>query len=307
VSKVRIVPRADSDQLGEGVTWSARRQAIFWVDVLAPALNMLELRTGAVSRWPMPERIGWIVERAGREDFLIGLKSGIPTDGLAKRWGFHALHLSDRLLQFISRLFSRHLPKRMLAFRDQFEHHLMLKMPDHGIAEARTYFSNCLKGGVFFECTDDESAKALLHRFAVAGAAVRYRPIHSDSVQDILAIDCALPRNEPNWFESLPDDIDAAIIHELNYGHFFCHVFHQEYVVAKGNDPVELEHRMWALLEARAAQFPAEHNVSHLYKATPALAKFYRSLDPCNQLNPGLGQTSKDSHWGRAVSQEQTV
>jgi hypothetical protein len=32
--------------------------------------------------------------------------------------------------------------------------------------------------GDFFECTPDEGEKAFLHRFAAAGAAIRYRAIH---------------------------------------------------------------------------------------------------------------------------------
>src|SRR5262249_38283776 len=81
------------------------------------------------------------------------------------------------------------------------------------------------------------------------------------------------------------------------YGHFFCHVFHQDYVVSKGHNTLELEHRMWALLDARGAEYPAEHNVGHLYKAKPALLSHYTSLDPRNCFNPGIGRSSKCLHW----------
>jgi D-lactate dehydrogenase len=54
---------------------------------------------------------------------------------------------------------------------------------------------------------------------------------------------------------------------------------------------------MWAVLDGRGAEYPAEHNVGHLYPAKPALADFYRELDPCNAFNPGVGQTSKCTHW----------
>ena len=33
-----------------------------------------------------------------------------------------------------------------------------------------------------------------------------------------------------------------------------------------------------ALLDARGAEYPAEHNVGHLYEAKSALADFYRSI-----------------------------
>ena len=54
---------------------------------------------------------------------------------------------------------------------------------------------------------------------------------------------------------------------------------------------------MWELLDERGAEYPAEHNVGHLYRAKPALKDFYEKLDPCNYFNPGIGQTSKRQHW----------
>ncbi|MFP3786928.1 D-lactate dehydrogenase, partial [Burkholderia sp. SIMBA_024] len=66
----------------------------------------------------------------------------------------------------------------------------------------------------------------------------------------------------------------------------------------KGHDPLAIEHAMWAGLDHRGAEYPAEHNVGHLYRAKPALAGHYRALDPCNGFNPGIGQTSKQRDWG---------
>jgi hypothetical protein len=59
---------------------------------------------------------------------------------------------------------------------------------------------------------------------------------------------------------------------------------------------------MWALLDARGAQYPAEHNVGHLYVAKPSLVNHYRNLDPCNCFNPGIGRTSKFLRWGELRS-----
>jgi D-lactate dehydrogenase len=137
-----------------------------------------------------------------------------------------------------------------------------------------------------------------LHRFAVAGAAVRYRAIHRDQVEDIVSLDVALRRNDWDWFETLPAEVRAPITHAIYYGHFFCHVFHQDYIVAKGHDTVALEQRMCKLLDERGAEYPAEHNVGHLYSAKPALKDHYRALDPCNAFNPGIGRTSKRAGWG---------
>ena len=74
-------------------------------------------------------------------------------------------------------------------------------------------------------------------------------------------------------------------------------VFHQDYIVKKGVDPLAMEHQMWHLLDARGAEYPAEHNVGHLYIAKPALRTHYEKLDPTNSFNVGIGQTSKLKRW----------
>ena len=54
---------------------------------------------------------------------------------------------------------------------------------------------------------------------------------------------------------------------------------------------------MWHLLDERGAEYPAEHNVGHLYVAKPALKNHYQKLDPSNSFNVGIGHTSKLKHW----------
>jgi D-lactate dehydrogenase (quinone) len=251
-----------------------------------------------------------IAERYGKDTFLaihylgtsrlpalFALKSRF--DAWFERIGVLPSHFTDRVLQAASRLFPSHLPHRMKAFRDRYEHHLMLKVSEESIEETRAFLADYFSraSGGYFECTDDEGNKAFLHRFAAAGAAVRYRSVHAKQVEDIVALDIALRRNDREWIETLPRDIDDTISIKLYYGHFLCHVFHQDYIVKKGNDCLDVEHRMWTLLDRRGAEYPAEHNVGHLYRAKPALAAFYQKLDPCNCFNPGIGQTSKFANY----------
>jgi D-lactate dehydrogenase len=233
----------------------------------------------------------------GRLPRLYAIKARF--DALAKRLGFLPQDLSDKFMQAVGRLFPSHLPKRMKTYRDKYEHYLMLKMAGGGIGDARAFLQSIFPSetGDFFECTKAEGDAAFLHRFAAAGAAIRYRAIHREAVEDIVALDVALRRDDRDWVERLPDDMEKPISHRLYYGHFFCHVFHQDYIVRKGHDTVGLEHRMWTLLDRRGAQYPAEHNVGHLYDAKPELVSHYRSLDPCNCFNPGIGRVTKYAHW----------
>ncbi|MEM9146088.1 MAG: D-lactate dehydrogenase [Pseudomonadota bacterium] len=209
-------------------------------------------------------------------------------------------NMTDRLMQGLSRLWPNVLPKRMEAYRATYEHHLILKMRDGGVAEAETYLNRLFDGetdGAWFACTPREGKVAGLHRFAAAGAAVRYMAVNTGKVSDIIVLDIALRRNDPDWFEVLPSDIAGAISHKLYYGHLFCHVLHQDYVVKAGYDPKAIKARMLAVLDQRGALYPAEHNVGHLYKASEEQAAFYRQCDPTNSLNPGIGKTSKKKHY----------
>ncbi len=206
---------------------------------------------------------------------------------------------TDKALQTAMSILPSHLPKRMKTYRDLYEHHLLVKVSQDSADETRAFLKSffATHEGDFFECDADEGRKAFLHRFAIASAAIRYRDTHRSTVEDIVALDIALRRNDDEWFEKLPDSIEDKLISKLYYGHFFCHVFHQDYVVKKGHDPIKIEHEMWDLLDERGAEYPAEHNVGHLYCAKPDLAKFYRKLDPTNTMNPGIGQTSKFFCW----------
>ena len=242
----------------------------------------------------------WVIKKFGTHWLpkLFALKAKV--DRWAKKIDFLPNHLSDKMMQALSRILPEHLPKKLWQYRDQYEHHLIVKMGGDGVQEARDYLTSYFQEsskGAFFECDAVETQAAMLHRFAVASAAIRYRAIYEKEVEDIVALDIALRRNDREWFETLPLEIDQKISHKLYYGHFMCHVFHQDYIVKKGYDCMELEHQMLELLDKRGAQYPAEHNVGHLYEAKPELRKFYKSLDPTNSFNPGLGHTSKKKYW----------
>lgn len=208
-------------------------------------------------------------------------------------------HFTDRFMQFAMRFWPDILPKRMREFRENHPHHLILKMRDGGIDEARALLEDLKNASKidFFECNAREAKIAGLHRFAAAGAAIRYMAVHSNEVDDIIALDIALRRNDQDWFEELPAEISDKLAHRLYYGHFMCHVLHQDYIVKKGADPKALKAAMLEILDTRGAEYPAEHNVGHLYPAKPDLAEFYKSVDPTNSLNPGIGKMSRNKNY----------
>ncbi|GJL33797.1 D-lactate dehydrogenase [Enterobacter hormaechei] len=293
------------------------RQQVFYIGTNQPEV-LSALRRHILSEFThlpvageyMHRDIYDIAERYGKDTFLMIDKLGTDkmpffftlkgrTDALLAKAPVFKPHFTDRAMQKLGHLFPSHLPPRMKSWRDKYEHHLLLKMSGDGIAEAQRWLADYFKTaeGDFFACTTEEGNKAFLHRFAAAGAAIRYQAVHADEVEDILALDIALRRNDNDWFEHLPPEIDSQVTWKLYYGHFFCHVFHQDYIVKKGVDTHALKEQMLELLRQRGAQYPAEHNVGHLYEASDHLKRFYLENDPTNSMNPGIGKTSKRKNW----------
>ncbi len=250
-----------------------------------------------------------IAEKYGKDLYLFIKHVGterIPTafalksrfDAMTGRLGL-GTNLSDKILQFVNTLLPSHLPARMNDFRDKYQHHLLLRTDGDGTAEARQYLQSTFpsQSGDFFEADEEEATAAFRNRYAIGGGSVRYRAVHADRVENVVALDMAMPRNTLDWRETLPPELEQYVDRRIRCGHFMCQVFHYDYVVKKGTDWLDIERKIIAHLNGRGIEFPSEHNVGHLYTAKPVLADFYRSLDPTNAMNPGIGQTSKLKDW----------
>tara|TARA_Y100001970_G_scaffold127203_1_gene157169 strand:- start:24 stop:1712 length:1689 start_codon:yes stop_codon:yes gene_type:complete len=249
-------------------------------------------------------------KKYSKDTFLVIEKLGtkfLPTlfelkrtvDIIASKLRFLPNNFSDRMMQFLSNFWPNHLPENMEKFRNLYEHHWVIEMSDDGIEEAERYFNEFFKNndGDYFICNDFEAKKASLHRFVSASAIGRYHMLYSKNHGEMMSLDIAFPRNEKNWFEKLPKEIDEMLEMKLYYGHLFCHVLHQNYIVKKGVDGEKLKEKLLKIYDKRGAEYPAEHNVGHEYFAKPILSNFYRKLDPKNAFNPGIGKTSKLKNW----------
>lgn len=75
----RVVPRDGHDLLGEGLWWSVREGAVYWVDIIGRRLNRLTLVAESVDSWVLPEMTGWVIEREMQPGFVAGTQSGFVT------------------------------------------------------------------------------------------------------------------------------------------------------------------------------------------------------------------------------------
>ena len=203
---------------------------------------------------------------------------------------------ADHVLQRLARLWPDHLPKRMRAYREAYEHHLIVVAADTAISEIRQVLHDVTReseAGAFFECSPKEGDAALLHRLVAGGSPARYNLVHAKETNGMVTFDVALPRNYGKWYEFLPEDLLDQCAAPYRGGHFMCHVFHWDFVVKAGIDPQAIKARMMTLLDDIGAKYPAEHNVGNQYCAEPDHAAFYRGLDPTNTFNAGVGKMSK--------------
>ncbi|MDA9907978.1 D-lactate dehydrogenase [Flavobacteriaceae bacterium] len=296
---------------------AAKKNKVFYIGTNEPDV-LWKMRRDILSNFKNIPTTGDYLHRAcydatkkySKDNFIVIHKLGtsfIPTlfslkrkvDLIASRFKFMPDKFSDRLMQFLSEFWPNHLPRRMEEFRDLYEHHWIIETSDESIDESREYFEAFFKKheGDFFECTDKEGKKAVLHRFVAGSAIGRYHAIHQKEVGPMMSIDVAFPRNEKEWFENLPSEIEDQLEIKLHYGHLFCHVFHQNYIVKKGVDAKALKRKLLKTFDERGAEYPAEHNVGHEYSAKPVLINFYKELDPTNIFNTGIGNTSKHKYW----------
>jgi D-lactate dehydrogenase len=210
--------------------------------------------------------------------------------------------VADAISQKLFSLVPEKIPTRLTDYRDRYAHHLLLVVSGSERETAaqllREFFAGPEHEGDFFECDADEAQSATLIRFGVASAASRYYVMHRAEASSMVTFDVALRRDDEDWLERLPEEISDQLLESVYFGHFFCHVMHQDHVAKKGVDPVALKKRMTQLLVDRGAAVPAEHNFGRLYPAPEPLIAHYRELDPLNMFNAGVGETSAKKGWG---------
>ncbi|MXP57349.1 D-lactate dehydrogenase [Pantoea sp. Taur] len=228
--------------------------------------------------------------------------------GNKAKWDVRVSHLPflprnfvDRALQCFNQLTPSFIAPRIMAYRDEYQHHLMIKVDAQQTPELQTLLQQFFAGhsGGFFQCDAREGADAFLVRFGVGGCTISYcDALGYNPNERLVAFDVALRRNDEDWRLTLPDHLAAQVQVDSCCGHFFCYVNHQDYVLKEGVDATAFKEAVKVYLAERGAKYPAEHNVGHLYQASCEHVDHWKQLDPTNSCNPGVGKTSKKKYWG---------
>lgn len=224
--------------------------------------------------------------------------------------------LPDRVLQMTGVFMPPSLPAPLSTQALSYRYHLIIKVANDSdsdsdddnhsakasnqhIAAAQAFLQSHMQQhqGVVHLCTAEESQALSVFRSAATAAMFRYHNLNHTKFGELLATDIALPRNAVDWDEVLPTDLQKQVSKTFYLGHFFCHVMHQDYLLYPEVDAKKFKDDLLAFYDRRRIEYPAEHNVGHVYTAKSALHNFYKKLDPTNSLNPGIGQTAKWKNW----------
>ncbi|CAM3419069.1 D-lactate dehydrogenase [Rouxiella silvae] len=246
------------------------------------------------------KHVYWAIDRLGPEALPSLMAKKARWDVRVKKTGLLPLNVVDKVLQTVNNLTPKRVAKRILDYRDQFEHHLMIKTEARHAPELQRLLTPFFAGreGQFFACDEREEKDAFLVRFGVGGCTVSYCDSKGiDTNQRLMAFDVALRRNDDQWRIVLPPHLQAQVLEDSCCGHFFCFVNHQDYILKAGVDPQVFKHEVLEYLDQRGARYPAEHNVGHQYHASDEYEQHMRQLDPTNSCNPGIGKTSKNKFW----------
>lgn len=203
--------------------------------------NAFDITTGYA------KHIYWAINRLGPEALPSLMAGKAKWDQRVKKLRFLPLNLIDKLLQLGNQLTPKMVAKRILRYRDRFEHHLMIKAEAHQGAELERllaqFFSD--KSGQFFRCDAREEKDAFLVRFGVGSCTIAYCDYHGiDTNQRLIAFDVALRRNDSQWRITLPPQLQAQVLEESCCGHFFCFVNHQDYILKPGVDGAAFKHQV---------------------------------------------------------------
>ena len=212
--------------------------------------------------------------------------------------------LPDRVLQIASTFMPASLPKALAEQAVSYRYHLIIKVAnvcneDSHIASAQAFLQSHMQQhqGALHTCTEEEAQALLVFRSAATAAMFRYHNLNHSEFGELVSTDIALPRNAVDWDESLPINLQRQVSKTFYLGHFFCYVMHQDYLLNPIIDSNTFKDELLVFYDQRHIEYPAEHNVGHVYTAKSELHSFYKKLDPTNSLNPGIGQTAKWKNW----------
>ena len=197
-------------------------------------------------------------------------KTKSKLESFFKTSSFFSSKTLDLILNAIVSILPDLMPKLYNNLNKKYSHHLILKCDQRIYDEifkiSKKIFGSEKKNNLAIVNSKD-SKKLTLNRFVFAGATARCANLSKEANSELLPFDVALRRNDDNWYKDVAEDAKSDIFKTLTVAHFFCLVFHREYVIKKGKNNFKVKTKILKWFDKIEAKYPAEHNVGHVYEA----------------------------------------
>ena len=144
---------------------------------------------------------------------------------------------------------------------------------------------------VIHECSDPKQVARLNAFRFVAAPAFRTWCV-GKNVQGF-SVDYVLPKNGGAAPSLSTSDPASQPLKRMRYSHFGCNVVHEDLAYGPDVDLHEAKHVLKHTVEMECGgKLPAEHGHGTEYIAPPETQKRWKTMDPLNVLNPGVGGLS---------------
>ncbi|CAJ1936301.1 unnamed protein product [Cylindrotheca closterium] len=201
--------------------------------------------------------------------------------------------LIDKLLYTVNPILPCILPSSIQEAGKQRDHHISMTIGEYDGSLERAQErmdAFCKKYGdkvKVHECSDKSDVASLTAFRFVAAPAFRTWCV-GKGAQGI-SVDYALPKNGGQ----APVLDSAETLKRMRYSHFGCNVVHEDVAFPAGVDAHTLKMQLKKSVEHSCNGYlPAEHGHGTEYSAPPKTQARWKSMDPLNVMNPGVGGLS---------------
>lgn len=201
--------------------------------------------------------------------------------------------ICDLLLWYTNNLMPSPLPPALTALCRDWDHHLLVEIPEYGNGEMLALEARFLawaeaqpQGRIaWHSCTPEEKGWAMVFRFVTAAA---FKTYCIGKGLNGLSLDYSLPKNQM----AAPTVPDPQPLIRMRYSHFGCNVVHEDLAYPTDIDPHMAKHQIKKVVEGLNGKLPAEHGHGTEYAAPPNTQARWMRMDPTNTMNPGIGGLS---------------
>lgn len=206
--------------------------------------------------------------------------------------------ICDLFLYYTNSILPRSLHQPIHTLTQQYDHHLLVEMGEYGGGELQdmmqrfeAHVKSLPEGSIaWHDCNPEEANSAKYFRFVTAAA---FKTYCIGKGLGGLSLDYSLPKNETG----VPPVTYAEPVIRMRYSHFGCNVVHEDIAFKAGVDPIKAKYDIKHTIEGMKGKLPAEHGHGTEYAAPTDVQERWKTIDPSNTMNPGVGGLPYTKHY----------